>query len=481
MRFVFLVAAGLVCVAAAASAEPATPEGAKAMLAAYAAYLPPALAEKHVVAVTAEGDDYVVAWDIEKVAAALDAPAEMLKAAPLVYRVTPTPGGGWRMRAAALPGLTIGPTQPGGPDGGAIDFDGFRFEGVYDPAAADFFHGKLGLEGVSADVKAKAGDNLQHVVTANEEIAADIRIRPGAGAQSVDIGAAESSAGSTQQTTLVAPDREVPLTDTRQGAATGESAAAGLRAQAFGDLWRFLVAHAADDEPPTAELKAKLAALPPLWKEVSGEADLGDIAIDFPGGAASVKSAHEEVRMTGLAETSSAELTLALNQATVQLETAPQWLQSLWPATLALTLEAGVDGLDKVAAVALEDPGFVQNFKLEGETKAKVADLITEGRPHVGLKAARLATPLVEATFEGEATFGYEGPAAHARITADTLDKVLATLAKVVETEPGAQQYIYIATYARGLAKTEDGRLVWDIEYLGPNSVEINGQKFPPE
>jgi hypothetical protein len=50
-----------------------------------------------------------------------------------------------------------------------------------------------------------------------------------------------------------------------------------------------------------------------------------------------------------------------------------------------------------------------------------------------------------------------------------------------VEKQPSAQQALYLATFARGLAKTEDGRMVWDIEYLGANSVEVNGQKFPPQ
>jgi hypothetical protein len=330
-------------------------------------------------------------------------------------------------------------------------------------------------------MKAKAGDKLQRVVMANEAIAGEIRIKPGAAADSVDVGTAGSSAGSTQKTTLIEADKEAPISDTHQGATTGVSGVVGLRAKAFGDLWRFIIAHAGEDETPTDELKAKLTAVLPLWKEVSGKVNLGDLAIAFPGGTVSVKSGLEEVKMTGLAETSSAALSLAFNQVTVDVETAPPWVKSLWPATLALTVQAGVDGLDKAAAIALDDPEFVQNLEFDDETKDKVTDLLTEGRPHVAVKAARLATPLVDATFEGEASFGDEGPAGNAKITADSLDKVLATLAKVVETDPEAQQYIYFVTFARGLARTENGRLVWDIEYLGPNSVEVNGQKFPPE
>jgi hypothetical protein len=33
----------------------------------------------------------------------------------------------------------------------------------------------------------------------------------------------------------------------------------------------------------------------------------------------------------------------------------------------------------------------------------------------------------------------------------------------------------------RGLAKSEEGRLVWNIDYVGPNAVRVNGQTFPAQ
>lgn len=475
------IAACCVLAAASASAEPATPEGAKALAQSYAAYLSPKALEKGIVTVTPDGDDYAVSWDVEKALAALGARPGAVRMAPFVYRVAPTPGGGWLARASALPGLTIAPSQEGGRDGGTVGFDGFRFDGLYDAAAAEFFRGKLGLDAVKADVKAKSGDDLQHVRMSYDALGAEIRIKPGADADSVDVALPQSLNGASQQTALVDGDKEAPLTDTRQGAAVGDSAATGLRAKAFGDLWRFLVAHADEDKPPAEELKAKLTALLPLWRELSDKVDVDDVAVSFPGGSLSFKSVSETARMTGLAEESSLALTLGFKQIDAEAPSAPDWVRSVWPASLTLTLEAGVDGLDKAAKLALDDPDFVSNGKLGDEAQNAIAELLTQGRPHVSLSAGLLSTPLVEATFEGDASFGEEGPEAHAKITADTLDKVLETLAKAVEKQPSAQQALYLATFARGLAKTEDGRMVWDIEYLGANSVEVNGQKFPPQ
>ena len=89
-----------------------------------------------------------------------------------------------------------------------------------------------------------------------------------------------------------------------------------------------------------------------------------------------------------------------------------------------------------------------------------------------------MSTPLVEATVEGQADFGADGAEAHAKVTANDLDKVLELLAKVSEDEPDARQALFVTTFIKGLAKQEDGHLVWDIEYAPPDAMIVNGQKL---
>ena len=67
----FALAAACLALATAAQADPATPEGAKAIADAYAAYLSPAALEKGFVTVKPDGEDYVVAFDMEKALAAM--------------------------------------------------------------------------------------------------------------------------------------------------------------------------------------------------------------------------------------------------------------------------------------------------------------------------------------------------------------------------------------------------------------------------
>jgi hypothetical protein len=151
-------------------------------------------------------------------------------------------------------------------------------------------------------------------------------------------------------------------------------------------------------------------------------------------------------------------------------------VKTLWPASFEFQVEAGIGGLDRAARLALDDGEFFKSGKLSDDAKAQILQTLSAGRPRVAIHETRLATPLVDATLEGAATFDAGGPEAHAKVTASDLDKLMETLAKIGETQPNARQLLYLATFARGLAKSEDGRLVWDIEYSAPNELRVNGQ-----
>ena len=104
MRIRRLLPALLVVAAASpALASPATSDGARRLEQSYADYLTRAVIDKGVVSVTPDGDDYVVAWDLEKGIVLLGADPGALKAARFSYRLTPTGDGAWRLAADGFP------------------------------------------------------------------------------------------------------------------------------------------------------------------------------------------------------------------------------------------------------------------------------------------------------------------------------------------------------------------------------------------
>jgi len=464
---------------AAAGADPATPERAREIESFYAAYLSQAAIDKGVVAVAPQGEDYLVTWDLQKAIAAAGGPADVVKIAPIVYRMTPTVGGGWITKASGLPTLTIGPTGQDGREGGVIAFDGFNFDSLFDPAATDFWRGKLGIAALKADLTARTRADLKHMKIAENGLAGEMRVKPGEDADSVDVSLTQTVDSVSEVTAGAGDDAgQAEASELRQGAAAGDSSVTGLKAAAFGDLWRFLVAHADDASPAPETLKPKLEALLPLWRDLKGRVALDEIAVAFPGGGLTIKSLGQEVKISGLVAQSSAEIALAVKDFALDIEAAPDWAKAVWPASLQLHVSAGVDGLDHAARLALDDPEFLKSGTLGEETIGAMTRELTQGHPHVTISETRLSTPLVEATVEGQAEFGADGAEAHAKVTANDLDKVLELLAKVSEDEPDARQALFVATFITGLAKQEDGQLVWDIEYAPPNAVIVNGQRL---
>ena len=467
--------------AAAARAEPATPEGAKAIAAVYAAYFSQSLIDKGVIEVTPEGEDYVVAWDLQKAVAAAGGASSVLKVAPFVYRVTPTLDGGWIAKSSSLPSLTFGPTGENTREGGAVGFEGFHFDSLFDPAAADFWRGKLALSALKFDVKAKNEADLQHIVLTENAIGGEVKVKASQDPGGVDVRMSQTIDSARQVVGAVGEGddpAETPVGEFRQGATASDGEIAGLRAKAIGDLWRLVVAHIDSAPASPEELKPKLEALLPLWRQLAGRVGLDDIAVVFPGGGVTIKSVGQEVKLTGLVEQASADLFLAIKDMTVDLEAAPEWTKSVWPASLQVRITGGVDGLARATRLVLDDPEMMKSGDLGQETKDAIQHLLVEGHPHLSIGATSLSTPLVEATFEGEADFAAEGPRAHAKVTANDLDKLMQLLAKIGESEPDAQQGLLVATFVKGLARQEDGRLVWDIEFVAPNAIKVNGQTF---
>jgi len=225
---------------AAAGADPATPERAREIESFYAAYLSQAAIDKGVVAVAPQGEDYLVTWDLQKAIAAAGGPADVVKIAPIVYRMTPTVGGGWITKASGLPTLTIGPTGQDGREGGVIAFDGFNFDSLFDPAATDFWRGKLGIAALKADLTARTRADLKHMKIAENGLAGEMRVKPGEDADSVDVSLTQTVDSVSEVTAGAGDDAgQAEASELRQGAAAGDSSVTGLKAAAFGDLWRF--------------------------------------------------------------------------------------------------------------------------------------------------------------------------------------------------------------------------------------------------
>jgi len=461
-----------------AFASPASPDGVRQLEDAYAAYFTRAVIDKGVVTVTPDGDDYVVAWDLEKGIALLGADPGMAKAARFSYRLTPTADGAWRLLADAFPTLTIDAPADAGRMTGTFELRGFGLQGAYDPAEADFLRATLGVDVAHAKFKVAGADQTADTDFAETGVAAETRAKSASGGGGVDVASVQHNATLTE-TIVATPTGGSPQALTYSiGSGVGEATLSGLRAAEIADLWKYVVAHA-DDTLTGHDFGDKLRAALPLWKDVKAVGKLTDVVMKAPFGQAKLSSLGETIGFSGLTAPATAEFGIDLEGLTIDSPQAPAFAAKLTPASFSFDVKASGGGLDKAAEIALNDPSFAANGDLSPEAQDEIDAALLAGDPKLILAPGRLTTPALDLAYEGEASAVGGAPHGRFTVSADGLDKALALLQEAAGTDPEAEAAILSLTYAKGLAKAgPDGRLVWIVEFDGTD-VTVNGSPLP--
>jgi hypothetical protein len=471
----------LVAIAAAspALASPATSDGARQLEQGYADYLTHAVIDKGVVSVTPDGDDYVVAWDLEKGIVLLGADPGALKAARFTYRLTPTGDGAWRLAADGFPTLSIDAPTDVGRMTGTFELRGFGLQGAYDPAQADFLRAKLGVDVAHAKFTVVDAQQTAETDAAETSVSGETRAKTAADGDGVDVASVHSIASLTETIVGASADGAGPTALTYSiGGGVGEATLTGLHAKEIADCWKYVVAHG-DEAPIPHEFDDKLRAALPLWKNLKVVGKFSDVAIKAPFGQAKVKSVAETIGLSGLTAPATAEFGLQVDGVTIDSSQAPAWTAKLTPASLNFDLKFAGGGFDRAAQIALDDPSFAASGDLSPEAQDKIDAALFGGDPKLTLAPGRLSTPTLDLAFEGEASAVAGEPRGRLVVSADGLDKALALLQEIAGTDPEAEAAILSLTYAKGLAKPgPDGRLMWTIEFEG-GDVTVNGSPLP--
>jgi hypothetical protein len=471
----------LVIVAAASPvlASPATSDGARQLEQSYADYLSRAVIDKGVVSVTPDGDDYVVAWDIEKGIVLLGADPGALKAARFSYRLTPTDDGAWRLAADGFPTLSIDAPTDAGRMTGTFELRGFGLQGAYDPAQTDFLRAKLGVDVAHAKFKVVGAQQTAESDAAETGVIGETRAKTAADGAGVDVASVHSITSLTETIVGAAADGSGPTALTYSiGAGVGEATLTGLRAKEIAECWKYVVAHG-DEAPIPHEFADRLRAALPLWSNLKVVGTLSDVVMKAPFGEAKAKSVGETIGLSGLTAPATAEFGVQVDGVTIDSSQAPAWAAKLTPASLSFDLKFSGGGLDRAAQIALDDPSFAISGDLSPEAQEKIDAALFAGDPKLTLAPGRLSTPTLDLTYEGEASSVAGEPRGRLVVSADGLDKALALLQEIAGADPEAETAILSLTYAKGLAKPgPDGRLTWRIELAG-GDVTVNGSPLP--
>jgi hypothetical protein len=228
------------------------------------------------------------------------------------------------------------------------------------------------------------------------------------------------------------------------------------------------------------DLRARLKAALPLWESTGGRVTARDIAVESPLGTFKMAEFGETITMSGLRKEGRYDIRISMKGFEAPPGILPAWTSTILPKDL--DIAANVSGFDLETASRL----LVDTFDLTKpepwtkEDQAKLWALFSDGSLKVTLPPSSLISPSLTLSFEGEATVMPQPVVAKAKVTADGLDATLAGLQGSSDPDPNRAQAMMVLGMAKGLAKMEGDKAVWEIEAGKDGSISVNGQQMQP-
>ncbi|SDR56821.1 hypothetical protein SAMN05519103_05488 [Rhizobiales bacterium GAS113] len=466
-----------------ALADTATGEGAKALGGSLAAYFGQSVLDRGIVAVAPKGEAYEVTLDAQPALDALKLAPDSLRIGRWSFLVAPAADGKWKVNSESFPNISLHLLLPQGELTEAITVDAPHLDGLYDPRLGAFesFRNSFDAIGVTGKVQGMDLDLRMSQLLVESHGAA-------AGDEAVTIGIHQTIKSMVETLKMEAPAKPgapatPPINITYDfGASTGDATLEAVRAKGLLGLWAFLVAEGAEGMAEHQdELKGKLRATLPLWKNLKASAQVADFAARTPFGTFAMKSLAETLGLSGLTQQGSAEFGFKIDGLSLASPLLPSWSSLLVPSALDLDLSVSVADVDKIAALMIDDFDLKADPPLSEAAQAGIAATLLTGEPKLRIAPGHLVSPSYALAFEGEFNLASPKPTGRITIEAEGLDKTLAGLKEAGKSDARAQQAAASIAFATGLAKPgADGKLVWAIDF-GPDGVPtINGQGLGP-
>ena len=252
------LAAGIALAAlpALAGDKPATPEGAQQLKSFFARLLPAAAAgAPSLIAVTPEGADYLITFDLSAINGLIKATGSSYDPATIVYKMVEQDDGKWRVKLDSLPKISFRTRE----STGQIQIDNYQQSALIDPAIAFFLNGS-----------ASAAKGLLKLTTPKLEETVDFGAVTANAATTVSDGGAVSAIAKEEIADLGISakgfdEKNTPVNVSgRTETALISLGIEGFKSRKAFDLWSLVAAH-----PERADLAEHEEELKGLLKEIS--------------------------------------------------------------------------------------------------------------------------------------------------------------------------------------------------------------------
>jgi hypothetical protein len=469
-----LAAALLWGLPALAADRPATPEGADALKAVIARYLPAAQAgATPLVTVTAEGSHYLISADLSALNALLAETSISYDPAAIVYKAVEQDDANWRVDMDSLPKIGLHSTGATG----AIELTNFRSAALISPAAAWLLSGSANMDGGTFQIQnpkiAQTIDfgPVQETIATN--LAGDGSVSTQVKEEIADFGIKAVGAGEGDAPTISFSGRAEK--------ALVNLGVDGFKSRKAFDLWGLLAAHPgrADLASHEAELKGLLKELAAPGLKLDEGIEAQKTVITASLGAIALGDFKYQLGAANAGPQSAINLSVSADGLSLPVGLLPPNAGALTPSKI--DIAATLKGID-IAAAANE---WISDLSLQGgglvlsdDTAGKVeAAFLSAGPVQIAFAPSHIVAPAVDADFSGAIRLDHSKPTAAISIHARSFDK---TMAAVKELGPDiAGKAMPGLALAKGLAKSEsDGSLSWLVELDAERSIKVNGIPF---
>ena len=475
LAYLSLAAAVLWAFPALAGDKPATPEGADALRAFIAKYLPAAQAgATPLVTVKPDGAHYLVSADLSALNALLAETGISYDPAVIIYQAVEQDDGNWRVAMDSLPKIGFHSKDATG----AIELTNFRSAALISPAIAWLLSGSANVDKGSFQIQNPKITQTIDFGPVQETIATQVggdgSVSTQVKEEVAELGLKAAGAGDG--------DNESPINFSgRAEKALISLGVDGFKSRKAFDLWGLLAAHPARADLATheAELKGLLKDLAAPGLKLDEGLEAQKTVITASLGAFALGDFKYRLGAANAGPQSAIDLSVSADGLSLPVGLLPPNAGALTPNKI--DISAKLKGID-ISAAANE---WISDLSLQGDgpllsddNAAKVeAAFISSGPVQIEFAPSHLVAPAVDADFAGLIRLDHSKPTAAITIHARSFDK---TMAAVKDLGPDiAGKAMPGLALAKGLAKSEsDGSLSWLVELDAQRSIKINGIPF---
>jgi hypothetical protein len=450
-----------------------TPDGAQKLTEVLSRYV-----GRGALSVAVEGDHYTASLDLAKLLAPIGAQGVSVDAAPAKVNLVEQSDGAWRVARGGYMPMTFNVKE----GAVSIQVDGYKFDGLFDPALSGFRTAETKMDKADIQVRAPEFDETLTFAPGQATVAGS------AAAGGGYTGTVKENVG--QMTVLVTP-KTPEKTDGGQasspaspvsiklGGLSYEVSLDNMRLRELLDLWAFFVAHPSRAALATDEaaLKAKLRALLPLVDKLNETFSAQNIEIDTPKGAVKLGDVKGRFGADKFPSSGDMEVHVAAAGISPPPGVIPAPFSGLVPTSIDVNVKYG--GYDYAAAAeeAIDDMHLAgEGPILSDADRAKIPVKMMGGGPlHFTILPSRIVAPQLDVSLEGDLQVTGSRPVGKMTVTARNFDNTVSAI-KGAGPQVATPQLVAGLALAKGLGKTEaDGSLTWVAEYGADGAIKVNG------